>query len=248
MKTSHSYRDQLLNEGFAIMNGVLGSEEIEVLLSSFENLGQSESIRRRGGVFAVRNLLDVSPEVRGLAQCPRVRKIVGSILGPQAFPVRGILFDKTPEANWKVPWHQDLTIAVTSRKELEGFGPWSMKAGVLHVQPPAHVLENMFSIRIHLDPCGEANGALKVIPGSHRLGRIPAVEVFRVVSAFPVTICSVLAGDAVLMRPLVLHSSSASQIPQHRRVIHLDFAGNALPGGLRWAVSETGHVHEPLPH
>ena len=56
-----------------------------------------------------------------------------------------------------------------------------MKANVLRVQPPAEVLEHMVSMRLHLDNCGEENGALRVIPGSHLHGRVPkkAVQAIR---------------------------------------------------------------------
>jgi hypothetical protein len=99
--------------------------------------------------------------------------LVEPVLGDRFFAVRGILFDKIPDANWKVPWHQDVTIAVEERVEVEGFGPWSIKADVLHVQPPAEVLEHMVSVRLPLDNCDEENGALRVIHGSHLHGRIP---------------------------------------------------------------------------
>jgi hypothetical protein len=125
-------------------------------------------VRRRGGIFAARNLLDVFPEVQRLARSPVIRELVVPVLGSDCFPVRGILFDKIPGANWKVPWHQDVTIVVQDKIEIEGFGPWSTKADVLHVQPPAMVLENMLSVRLHLDACGEDNGALRVIAGSHQ--------------------------------------------------------------------------------
>jgi ectoine hydroxylase-related dioxygenase (phytanoyl-CoA dioxygenase family) len=238
MKATFSIRDQILEDGFAIVPEILDSSEIAHLKSSLEALGQSESIRRRGGVFAVRNLLDVFLTVRELANSSQVREIVDSILGHEAFAVRGILFDKTPEANWKVPWHQDVTIAVAAKQEVDGFGPWSIKAGVNHVQPPSQILENMLSVRIHLDPCGEENGALKVVPASHRLGRLPEAEAARIATESQPTICSVNAGDALLMRPLLLHASSASEAPHHRRVIHIDFAANELPSGLRWAVEQ----------
>lgn len=41
---------------------------------------------------------------------------------PKGRPVKGIVFDKTPAANWKVPWHQDLTICVERRIDVNGFG------------------------------------------------------------------------------------------------------------------------------
>jgi ectoine hydroxylase-related dioxygenase (phytanoyl-CoA dioxygenase family) len=230
-----SYCSQVIEDGFAIVPCVLSTEGIAELIAAFEKIGQDSAIQRRGGI---RNLLEAAPEALELAESKPVRAMVDAILGGQAFPVRGILFDKTPEANWKVPWHQDVTIAVASREEIDGFGPWSVKAGgVLHVQPPAHILENMLSVRIHLDPCGEENGALKILPGSHRLGRLPEAEAIRLGAENPPIVCAANAGDAVLMRPLLLHSSSASDSPSHRRVIHLDFAAAQLPLPLRWAVN-----------
>ena len=171
--------------------------------------------------------------MRELAHSEAVRALVAPVLGDRFFPVRGILFDKIPDANWRVPWHQDETIAVQERVEAEGFGPWSMKADVLHVQPPAEVLEHMVSVRLHLDNCGEENGALRVIPGSHLHGRIPEDEIqaMRETHEF---VCVVGVGGALLMRPLLLHASSPSRVPGHRRVVHLDFASVQLPNGMRW--------------
>jgi ectoine hydroxylase-related dioxygenase (phytanoyl-CoA dioxygenase family) len=225
---------EFLRDGFAVVPDVIDAEQIACLINALEDLGQSQSVRSRGGAFAVRNLLDVSPEVRSLGTTPRIRGIVTEVLGEFAFPVRGILFDKTPKANWKVPWHQDVTVAVAGKVDVEGFGPWSTKAGVLHVQPPASVLEQMLSIRIHLDPCGAENGALKVVAGSHRLGRLPESDAAQHGANGRATVCVAGAGDAVLMRPLLLHASSPSASPGHRRVIHLDFAASPLPGGLQW--------------
>ncbi len=220
-------------DGFAIVEGVLSPTVVEHLLSSLEHIGDTGSVRKRGGIFAVRNLLDVSPEVRELAHSEAVRALVAPVLGERFFPVRGILFDKIPDANWKVPWHQDVTIAVQERVEAEGFGPWSMKADVLHVQPPAEVLEHMVSVRLHLDNCGEENGALRVIPGSHLHGRVPEEDI-PAMRDTPEVVCAVGVGGALLMRPLLLHASSPSRVPGHRRVVHLDFASVQLPNGMRW--------------
>jgi hypothetical protein len=222
----------LSENGFAIRPGVLDSHQD--LISSLEAV-QRDSFQRRGGI---RNLLDVSETVREQSGSPSIRLIVSMVLGEKAFPVRGILFDKTESANWKVPWHQDLAIAVAEKVEIEGFGPWSVKAGVQHVRPPAFVLENMLSVRIHLDDCPAENGALKVIPGSHRGGRLSENEAAETGLAGPVVVCEAAAGDVMLMRPLLVHSSSASEQRGHRRVIHLDYASVRLPGRLQWQ-------HEP---
>lgn len=228
-------------EGFAIREAVLSGESVHRLLASLEQISEEGSVRKRGGIFAVRNLLDISIDVKELANSELVRALIEPVLGPSYFPVRGILFDKIPDANWKVPWHQDVTIAVQDRIEVKGFGPWSMKADVLHVQPPAAILEHMLSLRFHLDRCEEENGALRVIPGSHLHGRIPENNIHSIRQASNERICAVESGGILLMRPLLLHASSPSLVPAHRRVIHIDFTSIQLPSGLRW-VSEVSHA------
>jgi ectoine hydroxylase-related dioxygenase (phytanoyl-CoA dioxygenase family) len=165
-----------------------------------------------------------------------VRALVEPVLGAGCFAVRGVLFDKTPAAPWKVAWHQDLTVAVRARVETEGFGPWSMKAGVVHVQPPARVLEGVLAVRLHLDDCGESNGPLKVLPGSHLAGRLSAEEITRWRERMRPVTCVVPRGGAVLLRPLLLHSSPAPRLPRRRRVVHFEFAAAPLPQGLDWNV------------
>ena len=154
-------------------------------------------------------------------------------LGQGASLLGGILFNKTQSSNWKVTWHQDLTIAVRERREVDGFGPWTMKAGILHVQPPAEIMSRMLAIRLHLDESGPDNGPLRVIPDSHKEGRLPAERVANWEKTSCVT-CTVPSGGALLMRPLLLHASSACAVPKPRRVIHLEFAAAELPEGLEW--------------
>jgi ectoine hydroxylase-related dioxygenase (phytanoyl-CoA dioxygenase family) len=223
------------DDGFAIIDEVLDEGTLAKLEVALRLVGESDSsLRRRETVFAVRNLLALVPEVAELAESQAIRQLVEPALGDNFLPVRGILFDKVRGANWRVPWHQDVTIAVQSRVESDGYGPWSTKAGVLHVQPPARVLENMVSLRLHLDPCGERNGALRVIPGSHRSGRITADAIPEFRDRFGEHVCALERGGALIMRPLLLHASSPSQNPGHRRVIHLDFASARLPNGMQW--------------
>lgn len=229
------------NDGYAVQENILSEPEIEELIDAIERRQDGEGLLRHGRIFAVRNLLDLL-EIRTFADSKPVRELAREVLGEAAFPVRGILFDKRPEANWKVPWHQDVTIAVQEREEIEGFGPWSTKAGALHVQPPAAVLERMISVRLHLDSCDESNGALHVIPRSHRSGRIAEADIPSVVAKSQPHVCAVERGGALLMRPLLLHASSASQAPTHRRVVHLDFACEQLPFPLKW-LSERDSVH-----
>lgn len=221
-----------LEEGFAVVPHVLEASEVAALIEA-TLAPTTGTVSQRESIFAIRNLLEV-PAIRELARHPSVRTLVEPVLGPDAFAVRGIFFDKTPDANWKVVWHQDLSIAVREKREVEGFGPWSVKAGAVHVQPPMAVLEKMVAVRLHLDPCTTENGPLRVIAGSHGLGRLSAAQIAEQRAKNEEITVPVPLGGALLMRPLILHASSPSQTPAHRRVVHLEFAAEVLPGGLEW--------------
>lgn len=215
-------------DGFAIVPGVLDEDSRLALLSEVDGL-LSES------PAGVRGLAAKIPSVRALAELPAVRSLVGLVLGPEGQLVRSILFNKSDEANWWVAWHQDLAIAVARRAEAGGYSSWSVKEGVPHVQPPVEVLERMLSVRLHLDSADETNGALWVSPGSHRLGRVPAAEAADVAERNGKHLCVARAGDALLLRPLILHASRKATSSMPRRVIHLEFAAVSLPGSLTWA-------------
>ncbi|HET7232546.1 MAG TPA: phytanoyl-CoA dioxygenase family protein [Longimicrobium sp.] len=224
----------LRDDGFALIPGVIPQDGVDLLLAALDAPAEGEGVRRRESVYAIRNLLEAVPAVRELARSPAIRALVEPVLGAGAFAVRGILFDKTPDANWKVTWHQDLTIALREKIDVPGFGPWSEKAGVVHVQPPADVLERMVTVRLSLDPCAPGNGPLNVIAGSHRHGRLSAADVRRWRAEREAVAACLGACGVLLMRPLALHASSPSTSPAHRRVVRLEFAAGQLPGGLEW--------------
>jgi ectoine hydroxylase-related dioxygenase (phytanoyl-CoA dioxygenase family) len=180
-----------------------------------------------------RNLLRV-PVVRKVAASQAMRSLVEPVLGARCFAARAILFNKLQESNWKVPWHQDVVIAVRERREVEGYGPWSMKDGVPHVRPPAEVLAGMLAVRIHLDDSNEENGPLRFIPQSHMQSLMSDENIQNWPKENAVTVTA-RSGDVILMHPLVLHSSSRAQEPSARRVLHIEFAAADLPHGLEWA-------------
>jgi ectoine hydroxylase-related dioxygenase (phytanoyl-CoA dioxygenase family) len=216
----------LVKNGFELIPSVLTEKEVEALRASLSLMEVAPGHR---------NLIQRVPDIAALAVSPKIMGLLEGLLGAEPFPVRSIFFDKTPEANWLVPWHQDLSIAVKQRLDVSGYGPWSTKDGVPHVQPPVEILETMVTLRLHLDDCLESNGPLRVIPGSHRLGRLDPVGIVKVRSNQKEVVCSVRAGDALLMRPLLLHASSEASPPAHRRVIHLEYATRSIPKGLEWA-------------
>lgn len=225
--SANSARDSVAEAGFAILPGVLAKAQRDKL---GELLGPGTNAGRRG-------ILEL-PVIAKLAGSDGILNLVRPHLSAEPRPVRGIYFDKSAAANWFVAWHQDLTIAVREKIDVPGFGPWSIKAGVPHVQPPVQVLKQMLAVRLHLDDCSESNGALRVIPGSHRAGRLSTESIRRVRMEEPAIVCCVPAGVALLMRPLLLHSSGGSRTAGRRRVIHIEYAAVALPDGLQW--HETG--------
>ncbi len=231
--------DAVQSDGFVIIPEVMGPEEVSGFIDATHGglrSGAEGVLNREGEVYGARDLMGRVPQVRSLARSPRIKEIIAAILGPGAFAVRGLFFDKTEAANWNLPWHQDVTVAVKERREVAGFGPWTRKAGIPHAHAPAELLARMVTIRIHLDACGPENGPMRVVRASHAHGRLAPAEVnaWAARAAELGVSCLVPAGGAVLMRPLILHSSVAATAAGHRRVIHLEYATEELPGGLDW--------------
>ncbi len=219
-----SWESELSESGFAVIPNVLPEALRGPLMALFAEHGGK----------AGRRLATEHEPVRALACSGPVRLIVELALGPQAFLVRATLFDKTPGANWLVTLHQDITLAVRERREVPGFSGWSVKHGVPHAQAPAKTLEDMVALRVHLDPCTVDSGPLLAIAGSHRRGILETQQIQELKEQAKPEPGLVDDGGALLMRPLLVHASSKASSPDHRRVVHLEFAQHELPGGLEW--------------
>jgi Phytanoyl-CoA dioxygenase (PhyH) len=156
---------------------------------------------------------------------------------PSARPVRVLAFDKTTINNWNLGWHQDSVIAVKNRVDNPRFENWTVKNGVYHVQPPADFMAELFTLRFHLDDCDENNAALKVIPGSHRLGKLMDEDVQKLAGTSHWEYCPAKLGQVLAMKTLLVHASSPSQNPSHRRVLHVDYCTAELPVEIAWALA-----------
>jgi hypothetical protein len=220
---SKAVSSELEDQGFSIVGSVLTLAEQTELR---ELLGSSSGAGRRG-VLSL-------PAIAKLARSRKLTSLVRPHMSAEPFPVRAIFFTKSPETNWLVSWHQDLTIALGARIDVPCFGPWSRKDGIPHVQSPVELLEQMLTVRLHVDDTDLSNGALRVLPGSHRLGRLSADHIQRLRTDRPDFICELNAGDALLMRPLLLHASNRSTSKSPRRVLHIEYAAFTLPDGLEW--------------
>ena len=214
-------------DGWGVPPLVVEPELLDAIAREVADVGAE----RRGGL---RDPLEIAPSVRRLARQASVRAAAEAILGPGCFVARALLFDKTERANWKVAWHQDLTITVRERRDASGFGPWSTKAGIVHVQPPVEVLERMLAVRVHLDDCGPTNGPVRVLAGSHCTGRLDAAAIDVWKQRVMPSDCIAARGAILAFRPLLLHASSPATVPGRRRVVHFEFAVGDLPAGLQW--------------
>jgi hypothetical protein len=216
--------------GFAVVPDLFSEAEIDSMCSlAASRLGDNSQAGDRGALRWT--------WVKEAARDSRIRAIVDSTLGEDSIAVRGILFDKQPGANWNLGYHQDRAVAFESRRETEGYIGWSEKDGVPHALAPAELLEQMLAVRISLDDCGPDNGPLRVLPGTHRDGLLSRTAVVHLQAVVEEEACVLDQGGAVLLKPLLLHASSAATSPNHRRVLHLEFAWPVLPTGLafyRW--------------
>jgi hypothetical protein len=163
-----------------------------------------------------------------------VGQIAAALAGDGVRPVRAVLFDKNPAANWSLGWHQDRVICVRQRIDVPEFGPWTVKDGLPHVAPPPSLMARMVTLRVHLDPAGPENAPLLIAPGSHLGGRVSIDRIAEVVTRTGVHACLAAAGDVWAYATPILHASEAAVDPGRRRVLQVDYSPDDLPGGLEW--------------
>ncbi len=234
MDTITHQKAKIATNGFTVIEAIYSQDEIAAILTQINKANTDKStFRKTDDLFAIRQFLKEIPAVNSIIFNDKLKTIISDLFGGGYFAVKSIYFDKPERSNWFVAWHQDLTILVDKKTDLPGYGPWTIKQNQFAVQPPLNILQNNFTIRIHLDDTDEGNGALKVIPGSH------LKEIYR-----PETIdwnketeatCSVTSGGVMIMRPLLLHSSNRTTNNKPRKVIHIEFSSAELPEGLEWS-------------
>ena len=224
----------LQETGFTIIEKVYTAEEVTAIIETINSIDTSgPAFRKTSDLFAIRRFIKEVPAISPLVFNSRLRSIIDELFGPDYFLVKSIYFDKPEQSNWFVAYHQDLTISVEEKKQVAGFDQWTVKNNQFAVQPPVALLENIYTIRIHLDDTDENNGALKIVPGSHRKG-IYRPETINWNTEQEV-VCKVQSGGIMIMQPLLLHASNRTTNNNKRRVIHLEFSNQLLPGELQWA-------------
>ncbi|WP_298512496.1 phytanoyl-CoA dioxygenase family protein [uncultured Kordia sp.] len=219
--------------GFAVLDRMYSDAEIEKIARCIEEASETQELAESSkNLFAIRQVIAKIPELQPLIFTVKLHELLTSIFEEPFFLTKAIYFDKPSASNWFVAYHQDLSISVDRKQEVSSYINWTFKKGQYGVQPPIDILENIVTIRVHLDKTEKENGALKIIPNSH------LKEIYR-----PETIdwdietehiCEVEKGGVMLMKPLTLHASDRTTNGKKRRVLHLEFSSKKLTEPLQW--------------
>lgn len=226
-------RIELEQKGFSLTSKIYDESEIFKIIQTLESIeGNSQSIIKTKELFAIRQLINVKPELWKILLNENLYELITEIGGTNCLLTKAIYFNKPKKSNWFVSYHQDLSINVTEKSEIKGYKNWTTKRNQIGVQPPIKILENIFTIRIHLDDTTKNNGALRVIPKSHLKGIIRTDnENYKTENE---VLCELNKGESMLMKPLTLHASSRTLNESKRRVIHLEFSNMKLDKPLKW--------------
>lgn len=232
-----NYLNEINSEGFAIIDNVYSENEINTIISEIEKVTENETanstFRKSEDLFAIRQFHKEIPQTLDFIFNQKLREIIKLNFGENYFITKSIYFDKPEKSNWFVGYHQDLTISVNKKVEIENYENWTTKQNQFAVQPPKEILEQNFTIRIHIDKTTKENGALKVLNKSHEKGIIKTeyVEMEKETE----TICEVEKGGIMIMKPLLFHASNKTTNNERRRVIHIEFSNQKLPNELEWS-------------
>lgn len=226
MQTTSNFQ----RNGFDIVPNLLPAADIEALV---EALAAYPVARSRAGIrHAMQN-----PAVAAAVRDARLSDLASSMLGGRVVAYRATLFDKSPDSNWLVVWHQDTALLRREHEPAAGWGPWSRKEGVHYAHAPAHALKEVVALRLHLDDSNAENGPLRVLPGTHTLGVLSDDELHVLSEQIQLVDCLTTKGGVVAMRPLLVHASSKSKSELRRRVLHIEYTSAETFEHLQLAVA-----------
>ena len=217
-----------MDNGFEIIDDFINKKTLNSIYAEVNKFPISDN---KGGF---RNAEKLLKPVNDIAQSKFILNFASQYLPASAKLMRAIVFCKTEQNNWLVPWHQDKTVAVSSKFKINNWHRWSIKDNIHHVQPPAAVMKEMITIRIHLNNTNRENGCLKIIPKSHQLEILSQDAIRAITQSQQATYCEANTGAALVMRPLLLHSSERMENQCERSVLHLEYSSYQLPKAISW--------------
>jgi ectoine hydroxylase-related dioxygenase (phytanoyl-CoA dioxygenase family) len=215
------YSNEVLHSGFCILPDVVSAEAIDHLL---DGIAAAQPYRSRAGI---RHALRY-PAVAAFAARLELINLAREILGPDALPFRATVFDKSPQSNWLVMWHQDTALPIREKADTAGWGPWSVKDGVTYAHAPAAALQRVLALRVHLDDSEADNGPLRILPGTHERGVLDNDTIHHLAKTVVPVECLVPKAGMIAIRPLAVHASSKSKSNKPRRVLHIEYAASRI--------------------
>jgi hypothetical protein len=225
--------EELDVSGFTVRPGALTEPALVRLLGACAPTAEVEPSRHpSGATYGIRGLLWASSGLRAELDASGVSMVAREVLGARAVPVDAIFFDKQPDANWSVPGHQDRLMPIESGSAVAK----TVRNGIAYAEPSPEILATLIAVRVHFDEVAAGDGALEVVPGSHRLG-VLTPDAIRDIPLSDYRAWVVARGDVLVIRPLLLHRSGRRAGAGHRRVLHVVYAADQPAGGARWRFS-----------
>jgi ectoine hydroxylase-related dioxygenase (phytanoyl-CoA dioxygenase family) len=201
-----------LSSGYELVENVFTLSECQAILTHLPKTG-----------YCLRDPLIQFPEIIELIRASKITELF-----PHYSIVRSVFFQKPNSNNWHVPLHQDKLVQVSHKIELPGFGPWSVKNNINHVQPTPEIMNQVISLRIHLSDCSANDGPLEIIPNSHLTNYEPLYENSQS------TEITGEAGSLLIFSPLCWHKSKKCKSNSQRAVLHMEISKGSLPEKLSW--------------
>lgn len=227
-----SIQAQLDTRGFCLRSGILSDTTCDAIVRAMEAL--APETHSRESAYALRDPLIAAPDLLPILASSPIPALAATLFQRSPWVVRSLYYDKPIDTKWKEPWQQNRTVTLRAHGEPREFKAWSMKEGIPHALAPVSLLKRMVIVRIHLDDCDAKNGALHVIPGTHKKGLLGDKDMLAFRAKEGEVICAIPRGGVMLMKPLLAHSSQLANPPRHRRVLHLEFADSAPATALEW--------------
>ncbi len=205
-------RSQLDQQGFLILENYMGDRLLAELRQRIEQLFLTEG-ERAGSEFKqeeqtqrLANLVDKGEVFQRAIAMPEVLEGVAHVLGPQ-FKLSSLnARSANPHSTWVQPLHADMGAIPDER------GYW--------------VANTVWM----LDDFTEENGAIRIVPGTHRAGKLPQQALADLQCRHPDEILITgKAGTVVVMNAHLWHGGTANRTARPRCAMHAFYARSDKP-------------------
>ena len=230
---------QYHQEGFLIVQGLFGADEVEALQRSLETdtrayeQGEIQALDNTGNAYSIIYWSELGDSLLGIF--PRVARMVEgaeALLGESCYHWYSKITRKLPQSG-RVEWHQD-------------YGSW-YHDGCLSPQ--------LISCAVAIEASTLGNGCLQMLKGSHKLGRMDVIEIGNTVGAdpqrmkraleqFELVDCEMEPGDAIFFHSNVLHGSPPNRSDRSRAMMFCTY--NAVSNAPFIEEGQQHHQYRPL--